>query len=68
MAGVVTALIFFTVGDTLLSDLESHALTVLLFFWLFGVLMWGSFGVVRHADAVAERLVSRTARSCSRFQ
>jgi len=56
VAGVVTALIFFTVGDTLLSDLENHALTVVLFLWLFGVMMWGSFGVVRHADAVAEKL------------
>lgn len=56
MAGVITALFFFAVGDTLLSDLENHALTVVMFFWLFGVMMWGSFGVVRHADAVAEKL------------
>jgi Ca2+:H+ antiporter len=55
-AGIVTTLIFFAFGDTLLADLENHLLTVVLFVWLFGVMMWGSFGVVRHADAVAEQL------------
>lgn len=55
-AGIVTTLIFFAFGDTLLADLEYHLLTVVLFVWLFGVMMWGSFGVVRHADAVAEQL------------
>ena len=28
----------------------------MLFLWLFGVMMWCSFGVVRHADAVAKKL------------
>ena len=28
----------------------------MLFLWLFGVMMWCSFGVVRHADAVAANL------------
>jgi len=31
-------------------------LTILLFVWLFGTMMWCAFGVVRHAEAVAERL------------
>jgi len=31
-------------------------LTILLFVWLFGMMMWCAFGVVRHAEAVAERL------------
>ena len=27
-----------------------------MFVWLFGVMLWGAFGVVRHADAVANKL------------
>jgi len=46
VAGVVTALIFFTFGEALLSDLENHGLTVVLFFGLFGVMMWGSLIVL----------------------
>jgi Ca2+:H+ antiporter len=56
VAGVITAIVFFAGGDTLLSDLDNHALTVAMFLWLFGVIMWGAFGVVRHADALAEKL------------
>ena len=56
IAGILTTLIFFAFGGTLLSDLENHALTVLLFLWLFGTMMWCSFGVVRHGEAVAEKL------------
>ncbi|MEZ5828274.1 MAG: calcium:proton antiporter [Hyphomicrobiales bacterium] len=56
IAGVVTFLIFFAFGDTLFSDLHRHAFTVLMFVWLFGIMMWGSFGVMHHADAVAARL------------
>jgi len=56
IAGILTTLVFVAFGDTLLSDLENHGLTVVLFLWLFGIMMWGAFGVVRHADAVAEKL------------
>lgn len=56
IAGAITFLIFFAFGDTLFSDLHRHAFTVLMFAWLFGVMMWGSFGVMHHADAVAARL------------
>ena len=37
-------------------DLHNYPLTVLLFLWLFGAMMWCAFSVVRHADAVAEQL------------
>jgi Ca2+:H+ antiporter len=42
--------------QTLFSHLNNYPLTILLFLWLFGTMMWCAFGVVRHAEAVAERL------------
>jgi Ca2+:H+ antiporter len=30
--------------------------TIALFLWLFGTMLWGAFGVVRHADSLAELL------------
>jgi Ca2+:H+ antiporter len=56
VAGILTTLVFIGFGDALLSDLENHFLTIAMFVWLFAVMMWGAFGVVRHADAVAEKL------------
>jgi len=56
IVGILTTIIYFAFGGTLLSDLENHVLTVLQFLWLFGTMMWCSFGVVRHAEAVAEKL------------
>jgi len=56
LAGIFTTAIFLAFGSTILSNLQEDALTVVLFLWLFGVMMWCSFGVVRHADAVAEKL------------
>jgi Ca2+:H+ antiporter len=56
LAGIVTTVLFFAFQQTLLGDLQNHALTVLLFLWLFGTMMWCAFGVVRHAEAVAEKL------------
>src|SRR6476646_5894960 len=34
----------------------STGLTLLLFAWLFVAIMWGAFGVVRHAEHLAEKL------------
>ncbi len=56
VAGILTTLVFIGFGDALLSDLENHLLTIAMFLWLFAVMMWGAFGVVHHADAVAEKL------------
>jgi Ca2+:H+ antiporter len=55
-AGFLSVLIAHLYQDSLFSDLTNYPLTVLLFIWLFGTMMWCSFGVVRHAEAVAERL------------
>ena len=35
---------------------NSASLTVALFAWLFGAILWGAFGVVRHAEHLAEKL------------
>src|SRR3954470_10118032 len=34
----------------------STALTLFLFAWLFAAILWGAFGVVRHAEHLAEQL------------
>ena len=43
-------------GPGLFSDLHNIPLTVLLFLWLFGAMMWCAFSVVRHATAIADQL------------
>ncbi|MEM7139007.1 MAG: calcium:proton antiporter [Myxococcota bacterium] len=56
VAGALTTLLFFRFGDGWLSDPAPSLGTVLFFAWLFGVMMWGAFGVVRHAEELAHRL------------
>ena len=56
VAGIVTTILFFTFQDALFADLSNYPRTVFLFVWLFGVMLWGAFGVVRHANAVANKL------------
>jgi Ca2+:H+ antiporter len=56
LLGIATTLVFFAFQKTLFSDLENYPLTILLFLWLFGTMMWCSFGVVGHAEAIAEKL------------
>ena len=51
-----TALIFERFGQDWLADVAPDAQTVFLFVWIFGVMLWASFGVVRHAEALAIRL------------
>ena len=40
----------------LLADLDSLLKSAALFIWIFGVIVWCSFGVIEHADHLAERL------------
>jgi Ca2+:H+ antiporter len=56
MAGFVSVLIAYLYQDSLFTDLNNYPITILLFVWLFGTMMWCAFAVVRHAEAVAERL------------
>jgi len=56
VAGVLTTVIFYTVGKEWTAELDSAPWLLLMFVWLFGVMVWCAFGVVRHADALAEIL------------
>ena len=56
VTGIGSVLVANVFQQTLFSDLHNYMLTILLFVWLFGTMMWCAFGVVRHAEAVAERL------------
>jgi Ca2+:H+ antiporter len=56
LVGVVSVAFFETVGDSAMSDLTKYHVSAILFVWLFAVMMWCAFRVVRHADVLAERL------------
>ena len=56
LAGAATTLVFFTVGASWTDDLTHLGLTAVLFVWLFAVMIWCAFGVVRHAEVLAEYL------------
>jgi Ca2+:H+ antiporter len=56
LLGMTITILFYAFQQTLFADLENYPLTIALFLWLFGTMMWCAFGVVRHADAVAEKL------------
>jgi Ca2+:H+ antiporter len=55
-AGVVTTLLVMTIGRTWLADLGDPLRSLVLFAWIFAVMLWLSFSVVRHADALAIKL------------
>lgn len=55
-AAIATALAFMRFGESWLGELSSDLQGAFLFAWIFGVMMWGSFGVVRHAEALAAKL------------
>ncbi len=56
IVGVITLTIFMTVGSEWLSAMSGWLNPVLLFGWLFPVMLWLSFNVVHHADALAIKL------------
>ena len=56
IAGAVTTVLFFTIGQGWLADLSSLSWLGFMFVWLFGVIIWCAFGVVRHAEALADIL------------
>ncbi len=51
-----TALVFLLFGEAWMIDLSRAAWSVFLFLWLFSVILWSSFAVVRHADSLASLL------------
>jgi Ca2+:H+ antiporter len=54
--GAMTTALFYLFPDALLSDLLPDPWSIVLFLWLFGTMLWCAFGVVRHADCLAELL------------
>lgn len=50
---ILTTLVFFVVGKNWLVDLSNPLKYGFFFIWLFVVMLWLSFGVVRHADCLA---------------
>ncbi|MCA9102058.1 MAG: hypothetical protein KDA63_12935, partial [Planctomycetales bacterium] len=55
-AGAATTVAFYAFGGDWLADLHGVARSLLLFAWLFAVMLWLSFSVVRHADCLAVKL------------
>jgi len=56
VVSVATALIFTVFGSHWFDDLSHMGTVSVLFVWLFAVIMWSAFAVVRHADCLAVRL------------
>ena len=56
LAGAATTAIFFTVGKGWTDNFTHPALTAAIFLWLFAAMIWCAFGVVRHAEALADYL------------
>jgi Ca2+:H+ antiporter len=54
--GIITVIIFIPLGTEMLSDLSNPMYTTFYFLWLFAIMLWASFNVVRHADMLALRL------------
>jgi len=52
-AAAVTAALFTVFGKAWLADLSDPLVTGPLFAWLFLIMLWASFAVVRHADCLA---------------
>ncbi len=56
LAGMASVAVAYVFRRELFADLHNIPLTAILFLWLFGTMMWCAFSVVRHAEAIAERL------------
>lgn len=54
-AAWVTVLIFLLAGPAMTAGTHP-VVTILLFIWLLGVILWAAFGVVHEAEEIAERL------------
>ncbi|MEW5421747.1 calcium:proton antiporter [Amorphus sp. 3PC139-8] len=55
-AGVLTTAFFLLYGKTWLAELSNPIVAAALFAWIFLAMLWAAFGVVRHADCLAEIL------------
>ena len=53
---IITMVVFLILGKTWLSDLTNRGWFALMLMWLFAAILISAFGVVRHAEALAERV------------
>jgi Ca2+:H+ antiporter len=56
IAGLVSVALVYAFEQPLFGNVKNDAASLFVFLWLFGVILWCAFGVVRHADAVAWHL------------
>jgi Ca2+:H+ antiporter len=56
LVGVATTLVIFTGGHKAVTDFSNLYVTAMLFAWMFAVMIWCAFAVVRHAEALAEHI------------
>lgn len=56
LAGIASVVLFLVFGGSWLGDLSDPVWSCFMFAWLFAVMLWSSFAVVRHADGLAVRL------------
>ena len=57
LALAISSAIVYLIGSHWFTDLHASAFqTMGLFLWIFAIMLWGSFAVVRHADSLAEML------------
>ncbi|MDP2411920.1 MAG: calcium:proton antiporter [Pseudolabrys sp.] len=56
LAGVATTVVFFTVGRAWTTDIVNLVGAGTMFVWLFAIMIWCAFGVVRHAEVLADHL------------
>jgi Ca2+:H+ antiporter len=56
LIGFGTAAIFFAAGSQLVEIIGHPLVLIVIFIWLFGVILWSSICVVRHADCLAINL------------
>lgn len=54
LVGLATTAFVFTVGHGWVADFSNLYVTSLLFAWMFAVMIWCAFAVVRHAEALAQ--------------
>ena len=54
--GAITTGVFVLFGNSWLSDISNPLKSAAIFIWLFAVIFWLAFSVVRHADCLAVKL------------
>ncbi|MFQ6024762.1 MAG: calcium:proton antiporter, partial [Acidiferrobacterales bacterium] len=54
--GILVTVLFTLFGNAWLADLSNPLWSGFLFVWLFLVMLWLAFGVVRHAESLAVKL------------